>query len=205
VHTRQRKFFYFLNNTLSITQIGHSTKSCICRVSTWDTRQRMILSSLFCWQSTKYSLSFLLFVPNLFVVCSFWTYMFNFGTFLKVFAMPIRFSLFNCISLNNSNLNYKSIEKWKTINVKIIFMLLSTSYGLNQEQTENFEHHVHRIWLRTCDLVVLKLYKTQTKLGNHETCRFVMISYLEFVMKFWHCSEKMSYTICTNLHNLYMK
>jgi hypothetical protein len=39
-------------------------------------------------------------------------------------------------------------------------MLLSISYGLNQEQTRIFEHHVHETWSLTCDLVILKLYTT---------------------------------------------
>jgi hypothetical protein len=30
------------------------------------------------------------------------------------------------------------------MNAKMIFMLLSTSYGLIQEQTRKFEHHVHK-------------------------------------------------------------
>jgi hypothetical protein len=69
--------------------------------------------------------------------------MFNFGTIIKVFGIPIRFSSFNRIFSNNSDLNYKSLEKWKTMNGKMIFMLLSTSYDLIQEYTRNLEHHVH--------------------------------------------------------------
>jgi hypothetical protein len=56
---------------------------------------------------------------------------FNFGTFLKVFAIPIRFIPYNWIYSDNSDLNCKSLEKWKTVNAKMIFMLLSTNYGLN--------------------------------------------------------------------------
>jgi hypothetical protein len=41
------------------------------------------------------------------------TYMFNFGTIIKVFDIPIRFSLFNWISSDNSDLNYKSLENVK--------------------------------------------------------------------------------------------
>jgi hypothetical protein len=37
--------------------------------------------------------------------------MFNFDTIIKVFLINIRFSSFNSISLYNSNLNYKSLEK----------------------------------------------------------------------------------------------
>jgi hypothetical protein len=43
-------------------------------------------------------------------------------------------------------LNCKSLEKWKTVNAKMIFIVFSTSYGLFQEQTEIFEHHAHKTW-----------------------------------------------------------
>jgi hypothetical protein len=69
------------------------------------------------------------------------------------------------------------------MNAKMIFMLFSTSYGLFQDQTEIFEHHAHETRPRTCDPVVLKLYKTQTKSKNHETCRDVMVSYVETLIK----------------------
>jgi hypothetical protein len=111
--------------------------------------------------------------------------MFNFGTIIKVFAIPIRFSSFNWISMDNSDLNCMSLEKWKTVNEKMIFMLLSTTCGLIQEHTRNLEHHIHETWPRTCDQIVLKVYKTQTKSENHETCRDVMISYVEALIKIW--------------------
>jgi hypothetical protein len=76
--------------------------------------------------------------------------------------------------LDNSNLNGKSLEKWKIMNTKMIFMLLSIGYGLVQEQPKNFEHHIHVTWPRTCDIVVLKLYKTQTKSKNYKTCRDII-------------------------------
>ena len=47
-----------------------------------------------------------------------WTYMFSFGTIIKVFAITIRFSSFNWISSDNSDLNCKALEKWKTVNEK---------------------------------------------------------------------------------------
>jgi hypothetical protein len=40
-------------------------------------------------------------------------------------------------------MNYKSLEKWKIVNAKMIFMLFSISYGRFQEQAEMFEHHAH--------------------------------------------------------------
>jgi hypothetical protein len=49
---------------------------------------------------------------KLFILCSYniWTNIWNFGTFLKVYDISIRFSSFNWISLDNSNWNYKSLE-----------------------------------------------------------------------------------------------
>jgi hypothetical protein len=114
-------------------------------------------------------------------------HMFYFDTIIKVFGIPIRFISFNRIYLDNSELNCKALEKWKTMNAKMIIMLLSTSYDLIQEQTRNFEHHIHETWLGTCDPIVLKLYKTQTKLENHETFREVMTSYVEALINIWHC------------------
>jgi hypothetical protein len=45
--------------------------------------------------STKFIYFF--FFPNFFVVCSYiiWVYMFNFGTFIKVFVIAVTFSSFN--------------------------------------------------------------------------------------------------------------
>jgi hypothetical protein len=162
--------------------------SLLCRVSHSDTRQRMFLPSVFSWHSTK----FFSFLSNFFVLCfySLWTYIFNFGTFIKVFATSIRFCEFNWISLNNSNSNRKSLEYWKTMNVKLIFMLLTACCGLIQEQARNFKHHVHKTWPRTCHTVVFKFYKTQTKSENHETYRDVMISHVEVVIKIWQCFVK---------------
>jgi hypothetical protein len=40
-------------------------------------------------------------------------------------------------------LNCRSLETWKTVNAKMISILLSTSYDRFQERTGNFEHHAH--------------------------------------------------------------
>lgn len=56
--------------------------------------------------------------------------MFNFGIFLIVFDISIRFSTFNLISSDNLPLNCKSLEYLKTMNEKLILMLLSTSSRL---------------------------------------------------------------------------
>jgi hypothetical protein len=81
------------------------------------------------------------------------------------------------------------------VNVKMIFMLFSTSYSLFQEKTRIFEHHAHETRPGTCDLVVLKLYKTQTNSKNHESCRDVMISYVvsDKNMKVFH---EICHTLC---------
>jgi hypothetical protein len=76
------------------------------------------------------------------------------------------------------------------MNLKLIFMLFNTSYSLIQEQTINFEHHVHETWLRTCNPIILKLYKTQTKSENYKIYQDVMISYVENVIKIWQCLVK---------------
>jgi hypothetical protein len=72
-----------------------------------------------------------------------YTYMFNFGTIIKVFVIAILFSLFNWISSDDSDLNCKSLEKRKTVNAKMIWMLFNTSYGPYQEHIGIFEHHAH--------------------------------------------------------------
>jgi hypothetical protein len=67
----------------------------------------------------------------------------------------------------------------------MIFKLFNTSYGLFQKQARIFEQHSQKTWPRTCDPIVLKLYKTETKPENHETCQHVMISYVETLVKIW--------------------
>jgi hypothetical protein len=66
-----------------------------------------------------------------------------FCTIIKVFAITIRFCLFNCISSSNSDLNCKSLGKCKTVNAKMVSILFNTSYSRFKEQTEIFEHHAH--------------------------------------------------------------
>jgi hypothetical protein len=69
--------------------------------------------------------------------------MYHFGTIIKVFPITIGFSSFNRIFLDNSDLNYKSLETWKPVYAKMIFMLFITSYDRFQDQTGIFEHHAH--------------------------------------------------------------
>jgi hypothetical protein len=116
--------------------------------------------------------------------------MYHFGTIITVFAIASRFSLFIWIFSENSDLNCRSLETWKTVHEKMISMLLSASYDRFQERTRNFEHHAHLTWPWTCHPGVYKLYKTQTKSENHETCPRVMISYVEVVIKIWKKFEK---------------
>ena len=73
---------------------------------------------------------------------------------------------------------------------KMIFMLFSIMWGRIQKQTTNFEHLIHETWPRTCDRVIFKFYKKQTKSENHETCQDVMISYVEAVIKNWEGSAQ---------------
>jgi hypothetical protein len=69
--------------------------------------------------------------------------MFIFETIIKSFAITIRFSSFNRIYSANSDLNGKSLEKWKTVNAKMICKLFNTRFDLFQEQYRIFEHHAH--------------------------------------------------------------
>jgi hypothetical protein len=46
----------------------------------------------------------------------------------KSVSITIGFSSFNGIFLDNSDLNCKSLETWKTVHAKMIFMLFSISY-----------------------------------------------------------------------------
>jgi hypothetical protein len=52
-----------------------------------------------------------------------------FFTIIKVFAITIRFCSFNYISWGNSELNCKSLEKYKTVNAKMVSILFNTSYS----------------------------------------------------------------------------
>jgi hypothetical protein len=58
--------------------------------------------------------------------------MFHFDTIIKVLAITIKFSSFNSIPSDNSDLN-----------AKMIFMLFNISYDLFQKRTGIFEHHAH--------------------------------------------------------------
>jgi hypothetical protein len=69
--------------------------------------------------------------------------MYHFGTIIKVFPITIGFSSFDGFFLDNLDLNCKSLETWKTVHEKIIFMLFSTSYDRFQEGAGNFEHQAH--------------------------------------------------------------
>ena len=108
--------------------------------------------------------------------------MFQCGTFLRLFLYF--FNLFHLIEfswiIQIITASHSNNEK---MNEKMIFMLFSIMWGHIQEQTINFEHHVHETWPRTYGRVVFKFYKKQTKTENLETCRDVMISYVEAMIK----------------------
>ena len=91
------------------------------------------------------------------------------------------------------------------MNGKIIFMLFSIMWGCIHEQTTNFEHLVHETWPRTCGRVVFKFYKKQTKSENHETCKDVMISYVEAVIKIEEVLRKFVTYDAYHLIALFMK
>jgi hypothetical protein len=69
-------------------------------------------------------------------------------------------------------------------------MILSVLWGRIQGQTWNFKHLVHETWPPTYVRFDFKLYKMQTKFKNHETCRDVVASHVEAVIKIWECFEQ---------------
>ena len=80
----------------------------------------------------------------------------------------------------------------------MIFMVLSVVWGHIQERTRNFKHLVHETWPWTYRRIIFKFYKIQTKSKNYETCRDIMISYVEDVIKFWEGFAKLSRTMLAN-------
>ena len=88
----------------------------------------------------------------------------------------------------------------------MIFMVLSVVWGRIEERTRNFEHLVHEIWPWTCGRIVFKFYKMQTKSENHETCRDVMISYVEDVINIWEgLVQVITYDAYTPGHCIFRK
>ena len=78
----------------------------------------------------------------------------------------------------------------KKMNTKLLLMLLSMRWGLIKEETGNFKRFVHDTWRRTCGAFVFKFYKMVMWSQNCETCRDVMISYGETVIKIWQSFVK---------------
>jgi hypothetical protein len=63
--------------------------------------------------------------------------MYHFRIIITLFSIASRFSLFISISSENSDLNCKPLETWKTVHTKMIHMLFSTSYDRFQERIRN--------------------------------------------------------------------
>ena len=132
--------------------------------------------------------------------------MFQCGTFLRLFLYF--FNLFHLIEfswiIQIITASHSNNEK---MNGKMIFMLFSIMWGRIQEQTTNFEYLIHETWPRTCGRVVFKFYKKQMKTENLETCRDVMISYVEVVIKIWGgFTQVVTYDACKpkNLRRSFM-
>jgi hypothetical protein len=102
---------------------------------------------------------------------------------LRLFAIFLWFICFNWIFPKNTSLNCRCIESWNVMNGKILFVLLSVVWGRIQEHARNFERLVQKTRPPTCERMVFKLYKMQTKSENHETCRDVSLSHVEAVIK----------------------
>jgi hypothetical protein len=105
--------------------------------------------------------------------------MFDFGIIIKVFAIAICFSLFNWISSDDSDLNYKSLEKWKQWMEKWYSCYLAQVTANFRSGPEFSSTMLTKQDRELAIQVVLKLYETQTNSKNHKTCRYVMISYVE--------------------------
>jgi hypothetical protein len=71
------------------------------------------------------------------------------------------------------------------MNEKIIFTLFKDALRPYQEKIRNFKLVIHETWWRTSYQVVFKMYKKQIWSKNYETCRDVMISHGEAVIKIW--------------------
>jgi hypothetical protein len=132
---------------LSLPSAGrqHSAKHLLCRVFYVQHSANWALPSSTRGHSAKFIFNFFSFPTQTFydMFLHYQTYMFHSCTIIKVFPTTIRFCLFNCIFLDNSDLNCKSLEKCKTVNVKMVFMLFNTSYSRLKEQIRIFEHHAH--------------------------------------------------------------
>ena len=72
----------------------------------------------------------------------------------------------------------------------MIFMIFGVCWGRIQELTWNFEHLVDVTWRGTCGKSVFKLYKIRTKSKNDKTCRGVVLSHVESMVKNWEGFEQ---------------
>jgi hypothetical protein len=112
--TRQRSYF-------AECPAPNTQQRMLCRVLLLNTWQNIYIFFLF------FQLIFLWYVPTLCrPTCSI------FFTIINVFVITIIFNSFNWISSKNSDLNCKSLEIWKSVHAKMIFMLFSTSYANNE-------------------------------------------------------------------------
>jgi len=69
-------------------------------------------------------------------------------------------------------------------------MIFRVCLGRIQELTWNLEHLVYVTCRGTCRKCDFKLYKIQTKSENHETCRCIVLSHVEVVVKNWEGFEQ---------------
>jgi hypothetical protein len=123
----------------------HSAKKPLCRVLRNRHSAKPSLPSVMPRHSAKYIFIFFIFVSQTF--CGMFLHYVDlhvsFVDNYNIVYIVSRFSSFIWISSENSNLNCRSLETWKTVHEKMIFMLLSISYDRLQKRTENFEQHAH--------------------------------------------------------------
>ena len=97
-------------------------------------------------------------------------YFLNYFCFVEFFRL---FQIWTACTWNNGIWSFK----------KMVFMMFGVCWGRIQELAWNYEHLVVVTWRCTCGKSVFKLYKIQTKSKNHETCRGVLLSHVEAVVK----------------------
>jgi hypothetical protein len=61
----------------------------------------------------------------------------------------------------------------------------SMRWDIIEKKIRNFKFVVHETWRRTYCSVIFKMYKMQIWFENYETCRDVMISHGEPMIKIW--------------------
>jgi hypothetical protein len=98
--------------------------------------------------------------------------------FVNLFHFIEFFVIIEIWTTSHTNNGKQWMKKWYS-------RYWSLRWDLIEEKTRNFKLVVHETWRRTSCPVVFKIYKKKIWSENHETCRDVMISHGEAVIKIW--------------------